>query len=98
MTIKSWPAAERPRERLLVDLQGQLARGGEHQRATAPRVPVVKKLEHGQQEGCCLAGAGSGTADDVASGEHGGNGTRLNRRRLGVAHVGHGIDERGNEV
>ena len=83
---------------LLVDLQRELAGGREDQRAAAAGLAGVKKLQQRQQEGCGLAGAGGGAADEVAAGEHDGDGLAWIGVGFGVAHVGDGIDELGNQV
>jgi hypothetical protein len=50
------------------------------------RGPVgVEPLKDRQHEGGRLAGAGLGAGEDVASGQHVGDGLRLDGRRLGVA-------------
>ena len=56
----------------LLDLDGQLAGGGEHQGADAPpiRRPFGQALEHGKDERGRLAGAGLGAGEEIASIEH----------------------------
>ena len=69
------------------DLGGQLARGRKdkgtrHQRAATT---AGENVDHRQHEARGLAGARLRDADDVLHHQHGGDGLRLNRRRLGVA-------------
>ena len=81
----------------LGDLAGEFARRAEHEnaRAAARRRLLVgdEAVENRQRERRRLAGAGLGDADQVAALHQDGNGLRLNRRRLGVAHLG----QRGHE-
>src|SRR5215469_3530107 len=67
------------------DLQGQLARWSQHERAhgLARRRHAIGRqtLENGQREGRRLARAGLGDAEQVATGEQMGNRLRLDRRR-----------------
>ncbi len=64
------------------DLRGQLTRRREDERARAAaqrRLPVGgEAMQHRQREGRGLAGARLGDAHEVATGEHAGNGLRLN--------------------
>ena len=65
---------------LLADLEGELARRREHERARAGL--AGEPVDDGQEEGGGLAGAGRGGADDVLAGERGRDGLRLDRRRV----------------
>ena len=82
----------------LGDLAGEFARRREHEHArpAARRRLLVgdQAVEDRQREGRRLAGAGLGDADQVAALHQDGNGLRLDRRRLGVAHLGQRGDER----
>ena len=86
----------------LRDLAGEFARRAEHQDAR----PALRRgafvgdeaVEDRQREGGGLAGAGLGDADEIAPFHQDGNGLRLNRRRLGVAHFGQCVDERRGEA
>ena len=72
--------------------------GREHEHARpAPRRGLLvgdQAVEDRQREGRRLAGAGLGDADQVAPVHQNGNGLRLDRGRLGVAHLGQRGDER----
>ena len=50
-------------------------------------------LQHRQDEAGGLAGAGLGAAQQVAAGEHGGNGLRLDRGGGGVARFVNGTQQ-----
>ena len=68
----------------LGDLHGQLTRRRQHQRLhmIGAQRQVV---EHGQGEGCGLAGTGFGLAGHILAGHEHGNDSRLNGGRLGIA-------------
>ena len=55
----------------LVNLLGQLTRGGDDQRSSPPGWAAEQPVQDGQDEGCGLAGAGLCGADDVAAGQNG---------------------------
>ncbi|MCY1377584.1 hypothetical protein D9M69_651670 [compost metagenome] len=64
----------------LFDLGGQLAGGREHQGANRHAAETVlgafalaQQVQQGQGEGGGLAGAGLGTTEQIAPGQHGGN-------------------------
>jgi len=59
------------------DLLGELAGGGEHQGAGAPRRPPLHRGDEGDPEGEGLARAGGSAAADVAAGEGVGDGGGL---------------------
>ena len=85
----------------LVDLGAELARGGDHEGAYA--LAAAEPLQDGQHEGRRLAGAGLGTADDVAAGDDLGDGLLLDGGRLVVAEpldrVEHGVGRgRGRQI
>ena len=87
------------RQRLLVDLQRQLARRREDERAElAVRRPAVQALQDRQEERRRLAGAGGRAADQVAAGQDHRDRLRLDRRRPGVPHVPDGLGQRRDEV
>ena len=79
----------------VVDLLSQLARWSQNQRLGDVMRLAEELMEDRQQEGGGLAGAGLGRGDEVAAGQHGGNGLGLDRRRLGVAHVAHRLNQGG---
>ena len=72
----------------LGDLRGELAGRGEHQHADAlgdrMDARVGEPVERRQHERRGLAGAGLGDAEQVAAGQDGRDGLRLDRRRHGV--------------
>jgi hypothetical protein len=86
----------------VVDLRGELARGGEDQRARG----VVRRAraglailadqarQHRQHVGRGLAGAGFGAADHVAPGQRVGQHGALHRRGLDVAALLERVEER----
>ena len=94
------PGAVAELARLLVDLAGELAGGGEHQgqRVLLPAAPVVvaaagllsgrsllaDPVQDRDEEGGSLAGAGLGAGHQVPLGEDHGDGVLLHRRRLVV--------------
>ena len=82
----------------VVDLLGQLARRREDERLGDVAGAVEKPVQDRQEEGGGLAGAGLGGGDEVAAGEDHGDGLRLHRRRLGVAHVARGLHQRGMQA
>ena len=81
----------------LLDLRGQLTRGGEHQRARIARAAGAKLLQDGQHEAGGLAGAGLGAGEHVAAREYGGNGFELDGGGNRVALFGHGTEQLGLE-
>ncbi len=103
-------AADQKRHRQLVvlavaleafgDLGGQLARRLQDQRARHARFGAAagQDLDHRQGEGGGLAGAGLGDADDVAAHQHLGDALGLDRRRRGVAAVGHSLEDFGRQA
>ncbi len=80
---------------VLDDLGGELAGRLEDQRARHPcaGAPILQERQHRQGEGGGLAGAGLGDAEHVAAGEHMRDGLGLDRRRLGVAGRGDGLED-----
>ena len=75
---------------LIFDLDGQLARRRQHQRAgrgRARRHRVEEALENRHEERRGLAGAGLGAGDDVAAGQRERNHAALDRPRLVPAEV-----------
>ncbi len=86
------------RQRLLVDLHGQLAGRREDEGAALPARAGVHALQDRKQEGGGLAGAGRRAADQIAPGEADRDGFGLDRRRTGVAHVRHRLGQRRNEL
>ena len=60
-----------------------------------PRRPAGQRLEDGQGEGCGLAGARRRLAQQVAPGEHGGDGLALDGRGLLVAQAGQAVEQLG---
>jgi hypothetical protein len=70
-------------------LRRQLAGRRQHQRARHAGAGAAARqaLDHGQGEGCGLAGAGLGDAQHVAPGERNGNGALLDRGGLFVTSV-----------
>ena len=88
-----------------LDLRGEFARGGEHQGADAVAAELVlgaaahrELVQHRQREGGGLAGAGLGAAEEVVSGEHGGNRLGLDRGGNFVALLAHGFENGGCQV
>lgn len=84
-------------------LEGQVAGGGEDESPDGALGEVLlEAVEHGDEEGCGLAGAGAGHGDDVGAGEDEGHGLALDGGGDGVAlaldpseHVGtqiHGLE------
>ncbi len=71
----------------LFDLSGELAGGGDDERADAARLGR-DALQGGQHERRGLAGAGLGAAHDVAAGERERDRIALDGGRLGIAHAG----------
>ncbi|TPW10671.1 MAG: hypothetical protein FD127_3632 [Acidimicrobiaceae bacterium] len=69
-------------------LHRELAGGHEDERDRSDSGIGVDLLEHGQCEGGCLAGAGRGLAEQIATGEEQRDGLALDRRRLLVSEVG----------
>ncbi len=67
----------------LADLQSEFAGGSDDQRLDA--LVGGRALEQRQYERRRLAGTGLGDADDIAPGEHLGDGFTLDRTRRGVA-------------
>ena len=89
----------------LLDLDGELARGGEDQRThgmtrgRGARIRVLRQLlEDGEAEAGRLAGAGLGAAHDVAAGEDFGDRLRLDRRGRGVTGLGDGPQDLGPQA
>ena len=77
-----------------LDLRGELARrlqdqGARHAGAGAA---LLEQREHRQCEGCGLAGAGLGDAQDVAAREHLWDRLLLDGRRLRVARCGNRVE------
>jgi hypothetical protein len=84
------------RQRLLVDLQRQLARLRENEGAQlAACPPAVEALQDRQEECRRLAGAGGRAADQIAARKDHWDRFRLDRRRVGVPHVADGLRQRG---
>ena len=77
----------------LFHLRGEFTRGGEDQAAGAARLAglhgvVQQPLQDGQREAGGLARAGLRSGQQVAAGQHHGNGLGLDGGGVGVAHVG----------
>jgi hypothetical protein len=87
------------RQRLLVDLHGELARRREHQHAQlAAHRPAMQALQDRQEKCGRLPGAGRGARDEIAPGQQHRNGLGVNGSRARVAHVPHGFDQLGNQI
>ena len=87
------------RQRLLVDLHGQLARRRKNEGAQlAAHGPGVQPLQDREEECGRLARPGRGTADQVAAGQDHRNGFGLDRRRARVPHVPHRLGQRGDQL
>jgi hypothetical protein len=86
----------------LGDLLGQLPGGGEHQRPRPPAARGARRpgqaIEDRERERGGLPGSGLGAAEHVAAGEQERDRPRLDRRRGGVAGVGHGPGDRGGQA
>ncbi|KKW30390.1 MAG: hypothetical protein UY75_C0034G0010, partial [Parcubacteria group bacterium GW2011_GWC2_52_8c] len=54
-----------------------------------------EQMQHGQREARGLAGAGLGGSDQIATGEHQGNGLRLDGGGLGIALLGDSAEQLG---
>ena len=87
------------------DLGGEFARGGQHEGADGRAAALVERalagleaVQHGQREASGLAGAGLRAGQQVAALQHGGNGLRLDRRRVFVALFAHGAQQRLGEA
>jgi hypothetical protein len=80
---------------ILGDLRGELARGFEDQAARHPRTAtaVAQDIDHRQDEGGGLAGAGLRDADQVAHHQHRRDRLRLDGGRLGIARFIDGAKE-----
>ena len=85
-------------QRLLVDLQRQLACRRQDESPATSVLVSAQPLQHRQQIGCGLAGTSSGTGNEIATGQHDGDGLGLNRRRIDDPHVGGGVDQIRNEL
>ncbi|OIQ69459.1 hypothetical protein GALL_489410 [mine drainage metagenome] len=81
----------------LGDLNGEFARGREHQRLYFGAVQVDARQD-GEGESRRLAGAGLRLPQHVASGEQGRNGGGLDGRRRLVAHVAQRLKQRGGQA
>ena len=80
----------------LTHLGRQLTGGGEHQRAhdaSAGGGAVAQPLQHRQGEACGFAGAGLGRSHHIVTGQHRWYALALDRRRTGVALVGHRLEQ-----
>ena len=89
----------------VADLRRELARRRDHEDPDGPPAPGVvggllerQPLEDRQRERRRLAGAGLGDPEQVAAGQHDGDGLRLDGRRLGVALLADGLKERVDEI
>ena len=71
----------------VVNLLGQLARGGDDERLRRAARQTEELMQNWQEERRRLAGAGLGRGDEVPAGEDSGNRLRLNGSRLRVAHL-----------
>ena len=84
----------------LLDLEGQLPGGCQHQGADG-RVPLVdvavEPLEDGDGEGGGFAGAGLGATDEVPALERRGHGLGLDGRRLDVAQLIYRAEQLGQQ-
>ena len=76
----------------LGDLNGEFARGCEHQRLWR-HVGQIEFAQNGQCKGGGLAGAGLRLTEYIAAGEQWRNGLRLNGRRRLVAHIAQGLQQ-----
>jgi hypothetical protein len=76
-----------------VDLRCQLACRGHHEGAGACPTLAQQALEDGEDEGCRLAGAGLGDAEDVSAGQPGRHGLELNGARLGESRADDGSEK-----
>ncbi len=87
----------------LVHLRGQLTGRGQDQRtrtalARGGTVAVNHQpLQHRQHESGGLAGTGLGASEQVAAGQHQGNGLRLDRRGRGIALRSHRAQQFGRQ-
>ncbi len=81
-------------------LHGEFARWHQHQERWPERhgASGSEKLQQRKRKGGGLAGARGGLAKEVATGEKGGDGIRLDRGRFLIAEAGQGFDERGREA
>ena len=86
------------RQRLLVDLQRELARGRKDERAQLARDAAVHALQDGEQERGGLSGARGRAADQIAAGEHQRDRLGLNGRGRLKAHVAQRGAELGDEA
>ena len=85
------------------DLRRQLARRRQHQRARRARAArcgcaASQALQDRQREAGGLAGAGLRRRQQVAPGEHDGDGLRLDRRGHGIAGVVDRAQQFGNQI
>jgi len=71
-------------------LNGQLARGRQDERSEAAAGSGAQAVQDRQGEGGGLAGARLGAADQIAPGEHAGDGPFLDGRRRLVTLFAHG--------
>jgi hypothetical protein len=81
---------------LPADLEGELARRGEHQRARAGL--AGEPLDDGEQERGRLSGAGGGDSDDVTAQERRRDGVGLDRRGVLEARTIEGRESRRGEL
>ena len=87
--------------RRFLHLRGQLARGGEHQRAYgagALGFALREQLQHGQHERGGFARAGLRASEQVAAVKHERNGLLLNRSGGAVALFAHGLKNGGRQL
>ena len=83
---------------VLVDLRGQLARGGEDERSRDSAAAPGQAVENRQHERGRLAAAGDGAGEHVPPGEAGRDGVRLDGRRRFEAHLIDGAQQAGLKV
>jgi hypothetical protein len=80
----------------VVDLLGELTRGGDHQHVRAlAAAGVVERVHDRKEEGRGLAGAGLGGGEEVVAGQDLGDGLGLDGGGLGVAQVVDGLEHGG---
>ena len=78
---------------LLVDLDRELAGRREDERTRVLAAPLPEPVEDGQREGCGLAGARLGEAEDIPALDHLANGLGLDRPGLLVAGLLDGLED-----
>ena len=88
-----------------LDLRGEFTRGGQHQGADGRAAEFVlaglaaaQDVQHGQDEGGSLPGAGLRAGQQVLTGEHGGDRLGLDRGGDFVALLVHGLENGRSQV